>query len=155
VNTFAKTITTWFGCGYSPIAPGTVGSLGACGCVIILHSIFGYKWMMMLLIFGIIIFTILGIKLTNVLENLWGKDPSKIVVDEVVGLWIAFLFVPFSYINLLIAFVLFRFFDILKPLGIRKLESLDGGLGVMADDILAGIYANLILQAFLYGKQFI
>jgi phosphatidylglycerophosphatase A len=77
------------------------------------------------------------------------KTPSKVVIDEAVGMWITMVLVPFSYLNLIIGFTLFRLFDIFKPLGIRNLEKLNGGLGVMADDVLAGIYANLVLQLIL------
>lgn len=70
-------------------------------------------------------------------------------MDEVIGMWITMLFVPFNNINLLIGFILFRFFDIAKPLGVRKLEALPRGVGVMADDVLAGIYANIVLQIII------
>ena len=60
------------------------------------------------------------------------------------------MFVPFTWINVMIGFVLFRFFDIAKPLGIRKMESLESGIGVMADDMLAGIYSNIVLQIIIY-----
>ena len=92
---------------------------------------------------------VLGIIATDKLEDEWGKDPSKVVLDEVIGVWIAMMFVPFSFFNVLLAFGLFRYFDIAKPLGIRKLEALNGGLGVMADDMLAGIYSNITLQIIL------
>lgn len=148
----AKLVTTWFGCGYSPFAPGTIGTLGGCIFIILFHLFIGFTWTQVLLGIGIIKFFFLGVKFTNVLEPEWGKDPSRVVVDEVVGIWIAFMFVPFTYVNLLLAFILFRFFDILKPLGIRKLESIDGGMGVMADDVLAGIYANVVLQVLLISN---
>ena len=93
-----------------------------------------------------LVFTVLGIIGSNKLQQKWGKDPSRIVVDEMVGMWISLLWVGSGWIPLLSAFVLFRFFDIVKPLGIHKTEQLPGGIGVMTDDILAGIYTNLILQ---------
>ncbi|PJA08607.1 MAG: phosphatidylglycerophosphatase A, partial [Flavobacteriales bacterium CG_4_10_14_0_2_um_filter_32_8] len=68
-----------------------------------------------------------------------------IVIDEVIGMWITMLFVPLTWLTILIGFILFRFFDILKPLGIKKMENFNGGLGVMADDMLAGIYSNILL----------
>lgn len=76
----------------------------------------------------------------------WGKDSSRVVIDEVSGMLIAILFLPHNLYILAGGLVLFRFFDILKPLGIRKLEALKGGTGVMADDVLAGIYSNVLLQ---------
>ena len=95
----------------------------------------------------IVLFTAAGIWSADKLESEWGKDPSKVVVDEMVGVWIALLAVPVGNVwYILFAFLLFRFFDIFKPLGIRKMEQLEGGIGVMADDILAGIYSFLLLM---------
>lgn len=92
---------------------------------------------------------LIGIYSGNVVEEIWGKDHQRVVIDEVVGMCIALLYVPLKWPYILIALILFRFFDIVKPLYIRKLEALPGGWGVMADDVLAGIYANLILQFIL------
>ena len=95
----------------------------------------------------IVLFTAAGIWSADKLESECGKDPSKVVVDEMVGVWIALLAVPVGNVwYILFAFLLFRFFDIFKPLGIRKMEQLEGGIGVMADDILAGIYSFLLLM---------
>lgn len=149
---FHKIVATFFGAGYSPIAPGTVGAIFACLVFLIFDALNIVIGNHLLFIFLIIVFILIGIYSTNQLINEWGKDPSKIVIDEVVGMWITILFVPFSYFNLFIGFILFRFFDITKPLGIRKLENLNKGLGVMADDLLAGIYANLVLQIIIYIK---
>lgn len=87
-----------------------------------------------------------GIWSADRVEALWGKDHNRVVIDEVAGMCITLLFIPVSIKYGLIGFVLFRFFDIAKPLFIRKLEALKGGWGVMADDILAGIYSNLVMQ---------
>jgi len=88
----------------------------------------------------------IGIMSADRVEEIWGKDHNRVVIDEVAGMCITLLFVPLKWQYTLIGLVLFRFFDILKPFYIRKLEELPGGWGVMADDILAGIYANIILQ---------
>jgi phosphatidylglycerophosphatase A len=90
-----------------------------------------------------------GIWSGNVVEPLWGKDHNRVVIDEVAGMCISLLWIPATPLNILIGLILFRFFDILKPLFIRKLEALPGGWGVMFDDVLAGIYANIILQIFI------
>ncbi|SFA53410.1 Phosphatidylglycerophosphatase A [Pedobacter suwonensis] len=79
-------------------------------------------------------------------EEIWGKDHNRVVIDEVAGMCITLLLIPLKWQYTLIGLILFRFFDILKPFGIRRLEELPGGWGVMADDVLAGIYANIILQ---------
>jgi phosphatidylglycerophosphatase A len=100
------------------------------------------------ILFGlIIVFTILGAWSSTVAEQYWGEDPSRVVIDEVVGQWIALLAVPavFSWWHVLAAFILIRFFDIVKPLGVRQMENFKSGWGIMADDILAGIYGAIIL----------
>jgi phosphatidylglycerophosphatase A len=142
--TLWKFIITGFGIGYSPVAPGTIGAIGALipGFLIIRYAPCPY----LILVTLVLIFTILGIIGSNKLQPLWGKDPSRIVIDEMVGMWISLLWIGTGGISFLSAIILFRFFDIVKPLGIRKLEQLPGGTGVMADDILAGLYTNLILQ---------
>ena len=82
----------------------------------------------------------------NVVEKEWGKDSNKVVMDEWIGMSISLFLLPVNWGYMVAAFVLFRFFDIAKPLYIRKAESLPSGWGVMADDILAGIYSNIVLQ---------
>ncbi len=138
-------IASGFGSGYSPIAPGTAGALLAT-IIWFALSYFLPQYVLPVTGGGIILFTILGIWSTNELEPVWGKDPSKIVVDEMVGVWISLLAVKGGDIYYaLLAFALFRLFDIFKPLGIRKMESLKGGVGVMMDDIVAGIYSFILL----------
>jgi len=146
-----KLNATVLGAGYSPFAPGTMGALVG---ILILFFI---KWLqpeLQYFTWGLlvvtIIFTLLGVWSSNELEAEWGKDPSKIVVDELVGVWIAVLWIPAKTHWLILGFILFRFFDILKPLGIRRLEKLKGGWGVMIDDVGAGIYANIVLQVIVY-----
>lgn len=148
-----KTIATGFGTGYSPFAPGTVGAILAClllgGYV---HSIgFNNNTNFQIgFIIIIILTTLLGVWATRNLQAEWGEDPSRVVVDEMIGVWINLLFVPLTWQNIFIGFVLFRFFDIAKPLGIRKMEAYENGWGVMLDDVLAGIYGNIVLQIILY-----
>lgn len=146
-----KFTATAFGSGYSPIAPGTAGALVGCIMLWIFekYGIISTTTTPLLFIGLIVITTILGIIATDKLEEEWGKDPSKVVIDEVIGVWIAMMFVPFSILNVLLAFGIFRYFDIAKPLGIRKLEALKGGVGVMADDMLAGVYSNITMHAIL------
>lgn len=97
----------------------------------------------------------LGIYSSGKVEAGWGKDSYRIVIDEWVGMSLALLFVPVRWPNLLTGLVLFRFFDIAKPFYIRKLEELKGGWGVMMDDVLAGIYANLVLQLAVVAAHFV
>lgn len=148
-----KTIATGFGSGYTPIAPGTAGA--ALGCLLlggyqhfIGHTTTNLFQLSFLIL--IILTTVIGAIATYQLEPEWGEDPSKVVIDEIIGVWIALLFVPLTWQNILIGFISFRLFDIYKPLGIRKLEAIPKGWGVMLDDVLAGIYANIVLQIYLY-----
>lgn len=99
----------------------------------------------MILATGVI--TLIGIGVATKVEPHWGKDSSKVVIDEVAGMCVSLLFVPVTPVWMITGFVLFRFFDMVKPLYIRKTEALPSGWGVMADDLLSGIYANLVLQA--------
>jgi phosphatidylglycerophosphatase A len=155
---FWKIIATGFGSGYSPVAPGTAGALVACGLLWTLTVVFPHQfsggWLFPHLLVLIAVFFFLGVKSAGVLEKEWGHDPSKIVVDEMVGVWIAMVGVPFSLVNLALAFVLFRVFDIWKPLGIRRMERLGGGWGVMMDDVLAGVYALATLHLILFLNAF-
>lgn len=139
-------IATGFGTGFSPFAPGTVGALLATGIWLAISYFVSFKILLLINSLLIIFFTFSGILSANKLEPIWGEDPSRIVIDEMVGVWIALLAVPernFYYVGG--AFLLFRLFDIFKPLGIRQMERLKGGIGVMMDDILAGIYSAILL----------
>jgi phosphatidylglycerophosphatase A len=89
---------------------------------------------------------IIGIWSSNEVELLWGHDSARVVIDEIAGMAIAMIALPLNWKYFVTAFVLFRFFDIVKPLYIRKMELFPGGWGVMMDDVLAGIYALLLVQ---------
>ena len=126
---------------------GTAGALVAVIIWTVLFYVIPFNVLLVVTSLLIVLFTAAGIWSADKLESEWGKDPSKMVVDEMVGVWIALLAVPVGNVwYILFAFLLFRFFDIFKPLGIRKMAQLEGGIGVMADDILAGIYSFLLLM---------
>jgi phosphatidylglycerophosphatase A len=138
-------VATWFGCGLAPVAPGTAGSLAA---VVIAYVL---PWRPMY-------FTALAIALTPI--AIWAagvtaretnsKDPQIVVVDEVLGQWITLGGASvLNWKSSLAAFVLFRLFDIWKPPPVRRLEALPGGTGIVADDLMAGLYGALVL--FLTG----
>lgn len=93
-----------------------------------------------------------GIWSANKMEAIWEHDSNRIVIDEVAGMMITLAFLPQNGWYIITGCVLFRFFDIVKPLGIKRAEMLPRGFGVMADDVLAGIYAQLILRALMMGK---
>lgn len=148
-----KTIATGFGSGYVPIAPGTAGA--AVGCLglwlyIYFIGIENYWYFQIGFLLITILTTILGAIATREVEKEWGEDPSKVVIDEIIGVWISLLFLPLTWQNILLGFILFRFFDITKPFGIRRLEAIKNGWGVMLDDVLAGIYANFCLQLYIF-----
>lgn len=139
-------IATGFGSGFSPVAPGTAGALLATAVWFGLSYLLSAVALLWLTVGFILVFTALGIWAADRVEPYWGEDPSRVVVDEMVGVWIALLAAPAGNVwYALGAFALFRLFDIFKPLGIRRMESFPGGIGVMMDDILAGIYSFVVL----------
>ena len=94
----------------------------------------------------LLLLVVVGVVISNRLERVWGKDSSKIVIDEVAGMCCSLLFVPHQWQYALVGLMLFRFFDIVKPLFISAAEKLPGGWGVMTDDVAAGVCANVLLQ---------
>jgi phosphatidylglycerophosphatase A len=147
VNYLALAIATC-GVGYLPLMPGTFGSLVGVGIFLLLsRTAVG-------LVASIIVVTVAGIWAGSRTEALAGrKDPGKIVVDEVAGQLIATLplvfFAQWSIAAVIVSFVLFRFFDIVKPYPANKLQDLEGGLGVMCDDLVAGVYAAVLVTIFM------
>lgn len=141
-----KLIANGFGAGLLPLAPGTWGA--ALAVLLLVPLTYLNPLAANLLLTGLIVlFALVGVKASDALIPEWGKDPKQVVVDEMVGVWIALLGMPLGNIYYLLAgFVLFRFFDIAKPLGIREVEKIGGGWGIMLDDVLAGVYANIVLQ---------
>jgi phosphatidylglycerophosphatase A len=131
---------TGFGIGYMPLAPGTAGSLLALLVYFFLPMTY-ISWLIISFLFLCI-----GLWAGGILEKEEGKDPGIIVIDEMVGQWCALLFLPLTYSILIMSFLLFRLLDIIKPYPAGRLERLKGGSGIMLDDIIAGIYTNIILQ---------
>ena len=170
---FALAIATC-GVGYFPLAPGTLGSLVGVGVYLTIWSwlygmleanaargrldlLYVFTPQLSLMLLLIFIITMAGIWAASRTERiLQKKDPSIVVIDEVAGQMIALLSGPFwlpTWWSILSAFILFRAFDIWKPYPIRRLEALESGLGIMADDVLAGVYAlivnSLLISAYL------
>jgi phosphatidylglycerophosphatase A len=138
-------IATWFGCGYFPWGPGTIGSLAAILIAAALHFSLGAGRITLLVL--IVVFLLPGIWASTQTERLLQKeDPGIVVVDEVLGQWLTLLGATvLNWKTLLAGFVLFRVFDIWKPWPIRKFELLPQGTGIVADDLMAGVYGALML----------
>ncbi|MGI4833472.1 MAG: phosphatidylglycerophosphatase A family protein [Janthinobacterium lividum] len=125
------------------------GTLAAIACCLVLYVACAggttvRPWPASLLTLGLLG---LGTLAAQRVEAAWGKDSYRVVIDEVAGMWVSVLLLPVTGPRLLVGLVLFRFFDMVKPLFISRLERLPGGIGVMADDVLAGLYTNLLLHA--------
>ena len=149
---FFELAATSLGIGYIGKGAGTVAAVAWCICWYLAWA-GGYPPPILSLLITVGI-TVLGIWAGNKVEPLWGKDHQRVVIDEVAGMCIALLFIPVSLKYVLTALILFRFFDITKPLLIKKMEDLPGGWGVMMDDVLAGVYANILLQAVVAFKLY-
>ena len=129
--------------GYIPVAPGTAGSVVGL-CLLVGLRTFAPPFIEILVFFLVIIG---GTVVATASERHYGeKDPSIVVIDEVAGMYVTLLWFPISFGSAVIAFVAFRCFDILKPFPIRTVERLPRGWGVMADDLIAGCYARVVLQ---------
>jgi len=135
------------GLGYLPLAPGTFGAFGGLvsGWLLMQYSAYPNLYLIIL----IILFLLLGVYCSNKIIPEWGKDPSRIVIDETVGMWLSMLFIPNVWYLLVLSFMLFRFFDIKKPFYIKQFEKFSGGWGIMLDDVVAGLYANLVMQLII------
>ena len=143
MNYFILLLATGFRVGYSPVAPGTLGTLIAIPVYYFLSSIPSPIYEITL-----IGFFFLSVWISENAEIFFGKkDDQRIVIDEMMGFLITMLWVPKATHFIVIGFFLFRLFDILKPFPIRRLEKrLKGGYGVVLDDVMAGVYANIILH---------
>jgi phosphatidylglycerophosphatase A len=146
MKVISKIIASFFGFGYFPIAPGTVSSF----LLIVLYKYFIHSWSWPLYVaVGIVIF-IIGVLTASVAEAASKReDPRFIVIDEILGQWIVLFMLAPSWPLLLAAFFLFRLFDIIKPFWIKRAERFHSGWGIMLDDILAGFYAGILINAYL------
>lgn len=137
--------------GYSPFFPGTLASLAAAFLYISLLRFHPAAHLI-----SVLIITVLGLWISDRAEKILGKkDARQIVIDDFNGMLIALLCLPSRPVFCLIAFAVFRLIDITKPYPIRKIEKLKGGLGIMADDVIAGIYSNIIIRLFLKISLFV
>ena len=144
----ALLVCTVFGVGYSPIAPGTAGSAAG----LVFYALF--RWLGLspaVEAAGIVAIFVVGTWSGTLAEKHFGTtDPGAGVIDEVAGMLVTLYLLPVSWTIALVGFVVFRVLDVLKPFPARQLESLHGGLGMMADDVMAAVYGNLILRAAIH-----
>ncbi len=138
---FVKFFASGFFSGYSPIVSGTVGSFVA--------ALFFFipSFTSPFILSGFILtFFFIGVHVSTIMEKAHGHDPSVVTIDEFVGMWLSVLFLPSTYLTFILAFFLFRILDIIKPWPARVFDRMNGGWGIMLDDVVAGIYTNIILQ---------
>jgi phosphatidylglycerophosphatase A len=144
INFFEKLLGSGLYTGFIPVASGTFGSMAA----LLIYWIPGFE-NLFIIIPAIILFTVYGIFIGNKFDNVYGKDPAEYTLDEMIGQWIALLFLPKTILISIIAFISWRLFDIIKPFPARKLEELPGGLGIIADDIIASVYSLIFVHIIL------
>jgi phosphatidylglycerophosphatase A len=147
LDKIALVVSIWFGTGLLPGIPGTYGTAGAIPLYLV-GDFLGPKYQVFLLL----IIIIGAIWSSHRSQRILGRvDSREIVIDEVAGFLLTIIFIPFTWRNLVTGFFLFRFFDILKPPPIKTIHKrVRGGLGVVLDDLVAGVYAHLCLRFFLY-----
>ena len=150
-----KLIASGLGTGYAPFAPGTAGSILGVFIFYIFHFILNkYNWavspVFILNLVAIVIVLVLGVWSIKEVHKIWIHDAPEIVIDEIVGVWITLLLIPFQWQYYLLGLAVFRFFDIAKPLGIRKLDNQQSDWSVMLDDVLAGVYGFIVMQLIIH-----
>ena len=142
----AKMLSTCFGLGYFPVAPGTVTSIAAVACYFFLPALHQPLFLLPL----VLLFCVAGIWASPLMEEVYGSDPSVVTIDELAGQWVALAFLPIGLLPALLSLLFFRFFDIAKPGPIDAAQRLPGGWGIMTDDLLAGLFANLSVWMVLF-----
>ncbi|MCB5264840.1 MAG: phosphatidylglycerophosphatase A [Candidatus Cloacimonetes bacterium] len=146
LSTFLGTL---FFIGLVPFAPGTFGSLASYGIYLLLPGWLydgSYPYLLPLILVAL---TLVAVRICKKAEEILGEDHGSIVLDELVGYFVATLFLPHNWLIGLYAFILFRVFDIAKPFPIYRSQKLRNGWGVVIDDVLAGVYANVVLQILI------
>jgi phosphatidylglycerophosphatase A len=152
---WAMLIATWFYVGRLKPGPGTWASVVAMLMWVGLGGMLAPAWLVPALVAAVVVVTALGIAAgTRVASDTGDKDPCYVVVDEVAGQWIALIGAPLGWKSMLAGLILFRFFDILKPPPLRRFERFPGGVGIMMDDIGAGLYALAVMQLLFHFRLF-
>ncbi|MGB2869313.1 MAG: phosphatidylglycerophosphatase A [Bacteroidota bacterium] len=143
-NFFVRAFASGLFSGYFPIASGTVGSL--VGLAIYFLPGFEGPYLIMPASFAIFL---LGVRAGDLMEAYYGHDPAEVTIDEVLGMWVSLFLLPKTLAVAVAAFFVFRFMDIVKPFPARKFDRLSGGFGIMMDDVVAGLYANIVIHLLL------
>jgi phosphatidylglycerophosphatase A len=147
VTRLAVFIATAGYCGYAPVAPGTVGSAAG----LLVYLLVWWSGSPIVESAAIVVLFAAGVWAASAAERHFGGiDPGPVVIDEVVGMLMTLAFIPVGWSGALAGFVLFRIYDVIKPYPANRLEALHGGLGIMADDAMAAVYANLSLRLLLW-----
>ena len=141
VGFFTRAFASGLFSGYSPVASGTVGS--AVGLAF--YFIPGFEQVYVILPLCVLVY-FMGVRTAESMEKVYGQDPSEVTIDEVLGMWVSLLFLPKKFLIAMIAFLVFRILDIVKPYPARRFDNTPGGSGVMLDDVISGIYTNLLIQ---------
>jgi len=141
-----KLLATVFGIGYVRKGGGTIAAVVFCIIFVLTRTRYYTDLMQVVITVAV---SAIGVWSGNAVDTIWGKDSNKVVIDEVAGMMVTLLFIPLNYKFVLAGLILFRFFDIVKPLLIKKMELLPKGWGVMADDLLAGLYAHIVLRLII------
>lgn len=145
LNFVEKFVGSGFYTGYIPIASGTFGSIAA----LIIYLIPGFETIYIIIPL-LVLFFIYGIFIGTKFEEKYGKDPSECTIDEVVGTWISYLFLPKTLGVLVVTFFLWRLLDIVKPFPAKHFEKIKGGFGIMIDDVISGFYTLIIMHLIVY-----
>jgi phosphatidylglycerophosphatase A len=151
-----KACATLLFIGYIPWASGTIGSAVTVGALWWFFcrtnaAVQPLTWWLL----GLAVTAFSTIVSSRPREVFGSEDPREVIIDECAGQIVAFLFVPLNIKTLVLGFVLFRFFDIVKPFPVHRMETLEGGLGITMDDVLAGILANVCMLAIMYAYHFV
>lgn len=144
---FGQIFGTFFGVGFIPVIPATWTSLVVAFVYYFLPVLHDAPGQVAFFLISLVI----GIPACTALEKKYGEDPKQATMDEACGMAVALLGVEITLLNVLAAFFMFRFFDVLKPPPGRKLEDLHGGLGIMLDDVAAGVYTRVCMLVFVYA----
>ena len=144
---FAVFLATAGYCGYFPVAPGTVGSAAG----LLVYLLVAWIGLPIVEVAAIALTFAVGAWAATHAERFFGGiDPGPVVIDEVLGMLITLAFIPAGWQAMLAGFLLFRVLDVIKPFPANRLETFHGGFGIMADDAMAGVYANLALRGLIW-----